>query len=89
MTRRERLMATLQGKPVDRPPVNFYEIGGFNMDPSDPDKFNVYNDPSWKPLLELAEEKTDLIRIRSAKSKPSLENCWEGFVKVKEYTKNS
>ncbi len=66
MTSRERLMATLRGEPVDRPAVNFYEIGGFDVDPSDPDEFNVYHDPSWWPLLELAEERTDLIRMRSA-----------------------
>lgn len=65
MTRRERLMATLRGEPVNRPAVNFYEIGGFEIDPSDPDQFNVYNDPSWRPLLQLAEEQTDLIRMRS------------------------
>ncbi|MCL5280780.1 MAG: hypothetical protein M1376_12840 [Planctomycetes bacterium] len=59
-------MATLRGEPVDRPAVNFYEIGGFDVDPSDPDEFNVYHDPSWRPLLELAEERTDLIRMRSA-----------------------
>ena len=59
-------MATLRGEPVDRPAVNFYEIGGFDVDPSNPDEFNVYNDPSWRPLLELAEERTDLIRMRSA-----------------------
>ncbi|MFZ2149152.1 MAG: uroporphyrinogen decarboxylase family protein [Sedimentisphaerales bacterium] len=58
-------MATLRGKPVDRPAVNFYEVGGFRIDPSDPDEFNVYNDPSWQPLLQLAEEQTDLIRMRS------------------------
>lgn len=58
-------MATLCGRPVDRPAVNFYEIGGFKVDPSDPDQFNIYNDPSWKPLLELAEQHTDLIRMRS------------------------
>jgi hypothetical protein len=58
-------MATLRGEPVDRPAVNFYEIGGFEIDPSDPDEFNVYNDPSWQPLLQLAEEQTDLIRMRS------------------------
>ena len=28
MTRRERLMATLRGETVDRPPVSFYEING-------------------------------------------------------------
>ncbi len=66
MTSRERLMATLRGEPVDRPAVNFYEIGGFDVDPSDPDEFNVYHNPSWRPLLELAEQRTDLIRMRSA-----------------------
>jgi len=65
MTRRERLMATLRGEPVDRPAVNFYELGGFEIDPSDPDEFNVYNDPSWRPLLQLAEQQSDLIRMRS------------------------
>lgn len=65
MTRRERLIATLRGDPVDRPAVNFYEVGGFDVDPSDPDEFNVYNDPSWRSLLELAEGHTDLIRMRS------------------------
>ena len=58
-------MAILRGEPVDRPAVNFYEIGGFKIDPTDPDPFNVYNDPSWRPLLALAEEHTDLIRMRS------------------------
>ncbi|MHC4438525.1 MAG: uroporphyrinogen decarboxylase family protein [Planctomycetota bacterium] len=65
MTRRERLMATLRGEPVDRPAVNFYEVGGFSVDPSDPNEFNVYNDLSWQPLLQLAEEQSDLIRMRS------------------------
>ncbi len=65
MTRRERLMATLRGEPVDRPAVNFYEIGGFDIDADDPDEFNVYHDPSWRPLLQLAEEHSDLIRMRS------------------------
>ena len=51
---------------MDRPAVNFYEIGGLRIDPADPDPFNVYNDPSWQPLLELAEQQTDLIRMRSA-----------------------
>jgi hypothetical protein len=58
-------MATLRGEPVDRPAVNLYEIGGFAVDLSDPDEFNVYNDPSWQPLLELAEAQSDLIRMRS------------------------
>jgi len=65
MTSRERLMATLRGEPVDRPAVNFYEIGGLRVEPSNPDQFNIYNDPSWLPLWRLAEEQTDLIRMRS------------------------
>lgn len=65
MTRRERLMATLQGRPVDRPAVNFYEIGGFKVDPANPDPYNVYNAPDWRPLLRLAEEHTDIIRMMS------------------------
>jgi len=68
MTRRERLTATLAGRPVDRPPVSFYEIGGWNILAScdDPDEFNVYNGPSWRPLAELAEQETDLIRMQPA-----------------------
>ena len=62
MTRRVRLMATLQGKPVDRPPVSFYEVGGWRMDRDD-DEFTVWNDPSWRPLVQLAHEQTDLIRM--------------------------
>jgi len=60
-------MATLEGKPVDRPAVSFYEIGGWNVLAAceDGDEFNVYNDPSWRPLAELAEEQTDLIRMIS------------------------
>ena len=65
MTRRERLMATLRGEPVDRPAVSFYEIGGFKVKPADPDPFNIYNAPTWQPLLQLAEEQTDLIRLRA------------------------
>ena len=65
MTRRERLMATLRGEPVDRPAVSFYEIGGFKIDPADPDPYNIYNAPDWRPLIQLAEERTDIIRLMS------------------------
>lgn len=58
-------MATLRGEPVDRPAVNFYEIGGFLVDPTDPDPYNVYHAPDWQPLLDLAESRTDLIRMMS------------------------
>lgn len=62
MTRRERLMATLEGRPVDRPAVSFYEIGGWEM-AEDGDEFNVWNDPSWRPLVDLAHARTDVIRM--------------------------
>ena len=65
MTRRERLMATLNGEVVDRPAVNFYEIGGFLVNPNDPDEYNIYNSHSWQPLLNLAENHTDIIRMVS------------------------
>ena len=65
LSRRERLMATLRGEPVDRPAVNFYEVGGFKVDLDDPDPFNVYNAPDWRPLVELAEQHTDIIRLMS------------------------
>lgn len=64
MTRRERLLATLRGLPVDRPACNFYEINGCE-NPHDPDPFNIYADPSWQPLLELAAEKTDRLVMRA------------------------
>ena len=59
MTRRERMLRTLRGEPVDRPAVNFYEINGMTQNPDDPSPFNVYNDPSWRPVLELARGRTD------------------------------
>lgn len=71
MNSKERLMATLRGEPVDRFAVNLYEIGGLVMDPVDSGRFNIYNDPSWKPLLDLAEDNTDLIRLRSPVRKES------------------
>ena len=99
MSRRERLMATLCGKPVDRPAVNFYEVGGFRIDPSDPDEFNIYNDPSWQPLLRLAEEQTDLIRMRSPvrprsheldilPCRPDARNTLDEFFNIDEYVED-
>jgi len=93
-------MATLQGKPVDRPAVSFYEIGGFASDPNNGDEFNVYNSPTWRPLLQLAEEKTDLIRMKSAvrlhsheawdvSQKNSSQNIRDEFFKVDQYTENN
>jgi len=67
MTRRERLMATLRGETVDRPAFSFYEINGFDQDADNSDPFNIYSDPSWRPLIELACEKTDRIVMRDVK----------------------
>ena len=65
MTRRERLMRTLNGQSVDRPAVSFYEINGLDEDPHDPDPFNIFSDPSWHPLIELTRENTDRIVMRT------------------------
>ena len=95
MTRRERLMATLRGEPVDRPAVSFYEIGGFEIDVDDPSPFNVYNDPSWRPLLELAEGQTDLIRLKPPAAQsaiadwnPTMPLSWREFFETKRYEKD-
>ena len=58
-------MGMLKGEAVDRPGVSFHEIGGFSINPDDPDGYNIYNSPSWRPLLELARERTDIIRLIS------------------------
>jgi hypothetical protein len=65
MNRRERLMRTLNGETVDRPPVCFYEINGYDEHPLDSDPFNIYSHPSWKPLIELARLHSDRIIMRS------------------------
>ncbi|OFY51483.1 MAG: hypothetical protein A2X22_03170 [Bacteroidetes bacterium GWF2_49_14] len=64
MTRKERLLATLRGLPVDRPAVCFYEINGYDEHPGDRDPFNIFSHPSWQPLIDLAREKTDRIVMR-------------------------
>ena len=66
MNRRERLMRTLRGEPVDRPPVCFYELNGLDENPDDPDPYNIFNHPSWLPLIELTRQKTDRIVMRGA-----------------------
>jgi len=71
MTRKQRLLATLRGEEVDRPAINFYEVGGFIVDPSDMDEYNVYNSGSWQALLKLSENYTDLIRMMSPVRKES------------------
>jgi uroporphyrinogen-III decarboxylase len=88
MTKRERLLATLNGKPVDRPPVSFYGIGGRKLDPDDQDPFNVYNDPSWRPLIRLAEEETDIIRICPPILTSASPSCQSEYCSTDEYLKD-
>lgn len=64
MNRRNRLMATLRGEAVDRPAVCFYELNGLDQNPDNPDPFNIFNDPSWRPLIDLTREKSDRIVMR-------------------------
>ncbi len=66
MNRRERIQRTLRGEPTDRPALNFYEINGLDEDPANPDLYNIYRHPSWKPLLDWAREKTDRLVMRAA-----------------------
>jgi hypothetical protein len=77
MNRRERLLATLQGKPIDRPAVSFYEINGLDEHCDDLDPFNIYSHPSWHPLIELAREKTDRIVMRGVSFKDKTNSLQE------------
>jgi len=88
MTRRERLLATLQGKPVDRPAVNFYEVGGFRVNRYDPSPFNIYNSPDWQPLLDLAETESDLIRMVSPIRKRRYESEWRILEHTESWMEN-
>lgn len=81
MTPRQRLIATLRGQPVDRPAVNFYEISSGRPDPDDPDPFNVYNSPDWRPLLELAD-RTDRIHMVAPVLRPTAGNRRNEFFRV-------
>jgi hypothetical protein len=58
-------MATLRGEPVDRPAVCFYELNAIDQKPDNPDPYNIFNHPSWKPLLDLTRDRTDRIVLRS------------------------
>ena len=85
MTRRERLQATFRGEPVDRPALSFYEIGACRYDPDDLDPYNVRNDPSWRPLLGLAEEQTDIMRCFRPICTPSADNCHDEFFRTQTW----
>ncbi len=65
MQPRQRLLATLAGKPVDRPAVCFYEINGLDERAELEDPYNIYTHPSWQPLIQLARQKSDRIVMRT------------------------
>jgi hypothetical protein len=46
MNRKDRLIATLNGQPVDRPSISFYGLKGLDEHLHDPDLFNIFNDLS-------------------------------------------
>ena len=87
MTRKERLMASIRGQVVDRPPVCFYEINGYDENPLDSDPFNIYSDPSWRPVIELAKERSDRIVRRSVSFKHEGSNR-ETHTDIKRYMEN-
>jgi hypothetical protein len=88
MNRRDRLMATLRGEPVDRPAVSFYELNGMDENPDDLDPFNIYSHPSWRPLLDLAREKTDRIVMRGVAFKDVLPDPIEEIATHKSFMRN-
>ncbi len=87
MKRRERLLATLRGEPVDRPPVSFYEINGLDEDPDNPDPFNIYSHASWRPLIELAREKTDRMVMRGVSCESATPDPFEVAAKTETVTR--
>lgn len=86
MTRKERLMATIRGEKTDRPPVCFYELNGLDQIPENTNRFNIYNHPSWLPLIELAREKTDRIVLKEVGFKNAPPDPLEELVTTSGYT---
>ena len=87
MTSKERLLSALKGEMVDRTAVNFYEIGGFQVDTGDMDPFNIYNADIWKELLYLAENETDVIRMRYP-DQIEKNHRYDEFFKTEVYIEN-
>jgi hypothetical protein len=88
VNRRERLMATLRGEAVDRPPVCFYELNGLDEWKDWDDPYNIYTHPSWKPLIDLAREKTDRIVMRGAPFTGAPPNPWDELTVIQTWTSN-
>ncbi|MDR1565825.1 MAG: hypothetical protein LBS48_00900 [Treponema sp.] len=84
MTPKERLYAALEGRETDRPPVCFYEIDGYSQKPDNPDEYNIYNDPSWEPVLRLARDYSDRIVLSSIRFKNPSPPLFPAFCKRTE-----
>lgn len=81
-------MATLAGRPVDRPPVSFYEIGGWKANADDPDPWNIYNGPGWRELAALAEGHTDIMRFAGPIQHAHPDNARGRFFKYDHWEKD-
>lgn len=81
-------MATIRGEPVDRPPVCFYELNGIDENHGDPDPFNIFSHPSWKPLIDLTRQKSDRIVMRGATFKGVLPDPAGKLAKVETFIKD-
>ena len=77
--RKERLIRTMKGESVDRPAVSFYEING-TENTSGEDPFNIYSDPSWLPLIELARDESDRIVMMDGGVRNLIKRQMEGDV---------
>jgi len=89
MTSKERLNKIFNKEIVDRPAVNFYEIGSTIPNRSTNDPYNVYSDSSWDDLFNLAEEKTDLMRQAIFDLEPLDKDLVNSIYKCEEWEENN
>jgi uroporphyrinogen-III decarboxylase len=85
MTRSERLWKILRGQPVDRPAVCFNEINSVDENPDDPSSFNIFSDPSWQPLIELARNAADNIVLRGSAFNEFIPDPVERFARTRTF----
>lgn len=75
-------MASVRGQSVDRPPVSFYELNGWNdlLFDGKPE-YNIYTDPSWRELLDITRDHTDRIHFGNIrfKTKPIENLTWNSW----------
>lgn len=85
MTRKERLLATFRGEKVDRPPICFYELNGYDQDCDIPDEFNIYNHPSWRELIDMVESKSDRIVLKHVPFKYRKASALDLMTRTEQY----